>query len=149
MQVDPRGGRPIGWEFAERYPHLYRDGPLPLTPSPCPVCGHATGNCTEEDHLMMAKATDAATSTPDDVRTALQGGRLTVEEVQARDAPGPGPAMVVVKEDVYEDVDDGPGTVTVRQRLRYHRGQVITEGEASAGKVQAVQQQDLRGGETK
>ena len=151
--MDPsiRGGRPLGWELAERYPHVYRDGPLPLRPKGCPICGHPTGNCTQEDHAIMAKATrQVETQTPDDVRAALQGGRLTAEEANQRavqNAP-PGPTYVVVKEDVYAEVED-PGATTKREVLRYHKGQVITEDQAKADKVKAVQQQDVRGGQTK
>lgn len=88
--------------------------------------------------------------TEDTARVALQGGRPTVEEANTRaaEAGGPGPTMVTVKQDVYEDVTD-PGAVTQRQRLKYHRGQVITEDEAKANKVQAVQQQDVKGANIK
>lgn len=100
----------------------------------------------------MAKGTSKASapSVSDDVRNALQGGRLTAEEAALRavqNAP-PGPTYVVVKEDVYADVED-PGATTKRQILRYHKGQVITEEQAKADKVKAVQQQDVKGVSTK
>jgi hypothetical protein len=90
------------------------------------------------------------TDDPEYVRNAYQGGRLTVAEANARaaDQTPPPPAQVVVKEDVYEEVTD-PGATTTRSRLKYAKGQVITEDEATASKVKAVQQQDVRGGETK
>lgn len=97
----------------------------------------------------MAKGTPKAGTVPDEVRLALQGGRTTAEEVRRQsDAANPPPAQVVVKEDVWEDVHD-PGATTVRQRLRYHKGQVIAEDLAKADGVTAIQQQDVRGAATK
>ena len=99
----------------------------------------------------MAKATrNVKDETPDDVRAALQGGRLTAEEANRRaiDANPPGPAQVVVKEDVYEDIED-PYAKTKRQALRFHKGQVVPEDVAKAAGVKAVQQQDVRGTSTK
>lgn len=97
----------------------------------------------------MAKATEKVEAAPDDMRQALQGGRLTAEEANKRaDAANPPPAQVVVKEDVYEDVAD-PYATTRRQALKFHKGQVITEAQAEQSGVKAVQQQDVRGGETK
>lgn len=158
--------RPIGWEFAERYPHVYRDPPLALRRTACLICGHPTGDCTEEDHFLMAKNTPKSEARPrttsegdgfhninDDpeaVRAAYQGGRRTAEEatrLAVENAP-PGPTYVVVKEDVYEEVED-PNATTKRSRLLFHKGQVITEDQATQFKVKAVQQQNRTPGETK
>ncbi len=114
--------KPIGWEWAERYPEKYRDPPLASRPSACAICGHATG-CTEEDHEAMARGKPQPT-------------------------PEAGPTYVVVKEDVVEEVEDR-GATTKRHRLRWVKGQVITEDEAREAGIMAVQQQDLPKGETK
>ena len=95
----------------------------------------------------MAKATKQAPSVPDEVRLALQGGRQTAEAA-AEHGRVAGPAMVVVKEDVHEDITD-PYATTKRRKLKYHKGQVITEEEAKANKVKSVQQQDVKGVSTK
>lgn len=48
--------KPIGWEWAERYPNEFKDPPLGYHPSPCGACGHPTGNCTTEHHeALMGK----------------------------------------------------------------------------------------------
>lgn len=139
----------IGWEWAERYPHVYRDPPLRLEPSACPVCGHPTGACTQEDHETMATGrTTPEENTPIPNTASLQGGYRTAEDAETMFAGPVGPTMVVVKEDVYWEVED-PNATTKRQRISYHKGQIITEDEAKANKVKAVQQQNLSAGEKK
>ncbi len=97
----------------------------------------------------MAKAAKApeTPTVPDEVRTALQGGRLTAEEAITRTTQAE-PTRVVVKENVYEQVAD-PYATTTRRVLRYHKGQVITDEEAKANKVTAIQQQNVAGTSTK
>ena len=87
---------------------------------------------------------------PEAIRTAYQGGRRTAEEANALAVANtaPGPTLVVVKEDVYEEVED-PNATTKRTRLLFHKGQVITEDQAKQYSVKAVQQQNKTPGETK
>lgn len=87
---------------------------------------------------------------PEAVRAAYQGGRRTAEEANtlAAEAAPQGPTLVVVKEDVYEDIED-PNATTTRQRLLFHKGQVITEDQAKQYNVKSVQQQNKTPGESK
>lgn len=105
---------------------------------------------TSRSASRSAEPAAAKSDQPDPVRVALQGGRRTAEEANRRaiDSLPPGPAQVVIKENVYEDVTD-PNAVTKRRVLRFHKGQVVPEDVAKAAGVTAVQQQDVRGAETK
>lgn len=107
-------------------------------------------NCTEEDHYAMVNAQARATDDPGFVRAALQAGHLTADEANKRaaDQNGPGPRLVVIKEDVWVEKSD-PGATTTRTILLYGRGHVVTEDAAIEAKAAYQQQQNLTPGETK
>lgn len=140
--------RMVGGDLAARYPERFGFDRHDER-QPCPFCGHPTGDCAEEDHLMTptkAAAKKAPAKKKADapvVRSDNQGEEREVSLADIRshaltqqqiDRDG----LRVVTEDVWYD-RPSPGAPDVPLHLlRFHAGQVVNAAQLDAAEADGI-----------